>query len=104
MPTIQSQLAQRVVEKHYTPRELEYLIGFSPDYWRDQAKAGELTLRDPADPNTILAAPVEIGGELRIPASCVNAFLTRHPFRYDAGIKARNTAELRRKLAQPAAA
>lgn len=87
----------RVVEKHYSPQEASALLGFSAEYWRDQAKAGELTLVDSAS-QAVIAEPLEIGGELRIPASCLNAFLARRPFRYDAGIKARNSAELRRKL------
>lgn len=98
--TTTSQLHQRVVEKHYSPKELSYLMGFSARYWCDACKAGELTLRDANAPDLVLAQPVEIGGELRIPASCVNAYLARHPFRYDAGVKARNTGELRRILAK----
>ena len=90
----------RIVEKHYSPKELSCLLGFSSDFWRDQAKAGELTLRDVEDPNRVLATPVEIGGELRVPASAVNAFLACHTFAYDAGIKARNAGELRRILAR----
>lgn len=87
----------RVVEKHYSPVEASALLGFAPGFWRDQAKAGELTLVDSAS-QAVIAEPMEISGELRIPASCLNAFLLRRPFRYDPGIKARNQAELRRKL------
>jgi hypothetical protein len=91
--------AQRVVEKYYSPRELFYLLGFSPEFWRDKCKAGELTLRTGA-PARVVSEPVEIAGELRIPASAVNAFLGARRFFYDVGIKARNTGELRRKLAK----
>ena len=47
----------------------------------------------------VVCAPLEISGELRIPATAMNAWLARHPYRYDAGVKARNQGELRRKLA-----
>jgi len=86
----------RVVEKYYSPRELSFLIGFDERFWRQKAKEGEFTLSIGETP---LCAPLDIAGELRIPATAVNAYLARHPYRYDAGIKARNTAELRRRLA-----
>ena len=43
MPTTQQ--LSRIVEKHYSPKELSYLLGFTPNFWRDLAKAGELTAR-----------------------------------------------------------
>ncbi len=86
----------KVVEKYYSLAELRCLVGFGPRFWRERAQAGELTLRDG---DLVLAEPLEVAGELRVPASCVNAFLARHPYRHDAGVKARNQAELRRKLA-----
>ncbi len=87
---------QRVLEKFYSPRELGYLLGFSESFWRKAAQAGEFILADSA--GNIIAQPVEIAGEIRIPASSVNAYLARRPYRYDAGVKARNIGELRRKL------
>ena len=85
----------RVVEKYYSARELGVLLGFSKDFFADLAKAGEFTL---TVADQVVIQPLELGGELRIPASAVNAWLARHPYRYDAGIKARNAGELRRKL------
>lgn len=86
-----------VIEKHYSPTELEVLLGFAPRFWRDLAKAGELTL---AVGEQVIAEPKMIAGELRIPASAVNAYLARHPANPPAlGVAARSEGELRRKLA-----
>jgi len=91
---------QRVLEKFYSPRELGYLPGFRERFWREVAQAGEFVLADSA--GNVIAQPVEIAGEIRIPASSVNAYLARRPYRYDAGVKARNKGELRRKLGKGA--
>jgi hypothetical protein len=87
----------RVLEKYYSLRELTYQLGFSERFWREKAQQGELMLQD--GQGNLISEPVEIAGELRIPASAINAFLARHAYRYDAGVKARNLGELRRKLA-----
>lgn len=92
--------SQRVVEKYYSPGDLSCLLGFADKFWRERAKAGEFTLSIEGE---IVCQPLEIAGELRIPATAVNAYLVRHPYRYDAGVKARNAGELRRKLAEPVA-
>ena len=89
---------QRVVEKYYSARELGYLLGFNEQFWRQAAQAGDLTLVD--DSGAVIAQPALVAGELRIPASAVNAYLARRPYRYDAGVKARNKGELLRKLNQ----
>lgn len=86
----------KVVEKHYTVRELSWLLGFNEKWWRERAQSGDLTLRN--EDGTVIAEPLELAGELRIPASSVNGYLAKHAYRYDAGVKARNVAELRRKL------
>jgi len=102
MPTHATSVA-RVVEKYYSPRELSCLIGFDERFWRQRAKDGEFTLTidaDPDGPPTVVCQPLEIAGELRIPATAVNAFLVKHPYRYDAGVKARNAGELRRRLSR----
>lgn len=85
----------RVVEKYYSTQDLQLLVGFGDRFWRERAQAGELTLRDG---DAILAEPILLSGELRIPASAINAYLARHPYRYEAGTKARNRAELKRRL------
>ena len=87
----------RVLEKFYSVRELSYLLGFNEKWWRERAQAGDLVLMDSA--GNVVSEPVNLGGELRIPASAVNGYLARHPYRYDAGVAARNRAELRRKVA-----
>lgn len=87
--------ALRVLEKHYTARELSFLIGFNERYWRDRMKA-EPVLKDAE--GHVISQCVEISGELFAPASWANAYLARTPVHYDAGIKARNRSELERKL------
>lgn len=87
----------KIVERHYSLRELSVLFDFTPRWWRERAQAGDLVVHDNQS-GTVLAQPVELAGELRVPASCVNAFLARNPYRYDAGIAARNRGELQRKL------
>lgn len=87
----------RVVEKYYSGLELQLLVGFGEKFWRERAQSGDLTLRDG---DVVISEPLEISGELRYPASAVNAWLARHPYRYDAGIKARNRSELQRRISQ----
>jgi len=89
----------KVVEKHYSAKELSWLVGFDARWWRTRMKEEPQLLVDGA----IVSGCVEIGGEFFAPSSWVNGYLARHPVRYDAGVKARNTAELRRKLAVLAA-
>lgn len=84
-----------VVEKFYTAKELSWLIGFDARYWRDRMKTEPQLLGVGGD---IVSECREISGEFFAPASWVNSFLARHPVVYNAGIKARNTAELRRKV------
>lgn len=94
-----------VVEKYYSAGELAALIGFAARFWRERMKDGSLVLVDSATQATI-AEPVEIAGEFFAPASAVNAYLARHAVAPALGTKARNAAELRRKVAsgQPDAA
>lgn len=91
-----SERQTKVLEKFYSPRELSYQLGFGERFWRERCQAGDFTLRID---DVVIAEPLEIAGELRIPASAVNAWLAKHLYRYDAGVKARNAGELRRKLA-----
>lgn len=86
----------KVVEKYYSPLELSLQVGFGKQFWRERCQSGDLTL---TVDDVVIAEPLEISGELLIPASAVNAFLARHKYQYDAGIKARNKGELMRKLA-----
>lgn len=94
----------RPLEKYFSPRELCYLLGFADKFWRERAQAGDFTLTtaDDRGNQVTVCEPLEIAGELRIPQTGVNAWLARHPYRYDAGIRARNAGELRRKLAKTA--
>lgn len=85
-----------VVEAYYTPQDLAALWRFNQRKIRDLAKAGEFTVKDAA--GQIVAEPMEIAGELRIPASAVNAYAKAHPLVYNEGIKARNRGELLRRI------
>jgi len=78
-----------LLEMYYTINEVATLLRFSDRWVRDRINDGSFGdgVRD-------------INGDLRIPASGVNAFLSLHPRQYDLGIKARNLGELRRKLAK----
>ena len=96
-----SERIPNVIEKYYSVRELTFLLGFSERFWRERAQAGDLVWRV-AD--RVVSQPLELAGELRVPASAVNAYLAAHPYRYDAGVKARNLGELRRKLGKQEAA
>jgi|SRR6185312_3889516 len=90
----------KVLEKFYSLEELHCLLGWSREFFGDRCKAGDFTLTVPGpDGPVVIAEPVQIRGDIRVPASAVNAWLARHPYKYDAGVKARNTSELRRKLA-----
>lgn len=91
----------KVVEKFYSPAELAGLWGFSTGKIRALCKEGAFILRDST--GQIVAQPWEIAGEIRIPASAINAYAFARPYVYDAGIKARNKGELLRKLATAAA-
>ncbi len=81
-----SEQPQRVVEMFYTIAELTFLLRFSDSYIRQRVRDG------------VFPGALDIDGDLRVPASAVNAWLAQHPVRYDAGIKARNKAELRRRM------
>jgi len=91
-----SERQNKVLEKFYSPFELVCQLGFSERFWRERCQEGAFTLKID---EVVIAEVYEISGELRIPASAVNAWLARHPYRYDAGVKARNRSELSRKMA-----
>lgn len=76
-----------VVEAYYKVGHLSALLQFSDSWVRQQIKAG-------AFGDQVL----RVDGEFLVPASAVNAFLAAHQFVYSDGIKARNRAELQRKL------
>jgi hypothetical protein len=73
-----------ITEKFYSLEEVSLLLGFAPRFWREQAAKGELTLYA-EDGNTVISEPVFIAGELRIPASALNAFCARRPYRPELG-------------------
>jgi hypothetical protein len=77
----------RAVERYYSVPETAMLLSFSERWVRDRIRAEEFV------------GAVEAGGELRIPASAINAFLARHE-RLEPGIPARTVGELQRKAAQ----
>jgi predicted DNA-binding transcriptional regulator AlpA len=78
-----------VVELYYSVPELEVLLRFSSAYLRKRIHAEEF-------PGT-----VNIDGDLRVPASAVNAWLERHGLATPRGLKARTAGELRRKMGSP---
>jgi hypothetical protein len=86
----------KVLEKFYSLKDLGYQLGFSERFFADRCKAGDFTL---AIDGVVIAEPMEVSGEIRVPASAVNAWVAKHPYKYDAGVKARNKGELMRKLA-----
>lgn len=90
-----------VVESYYTVQDLATLWRFSERKIRDLVKSGAFVLRDG---DRVVAQPLEIAGEIRIPASAINAFAASHTYAYDGGVKARNQGELTRRLAQRLAA
>lgn len=89
----------KVVEAYYTPADLAALWRFSERKIRDLVKEGNFTLRNALGVTT--AEPMEVAGEIRIPASAINAYAASHAYNYSPGIKARNQAELLRKIKQP---
>lgn len=78
----------RVVELYYKVSELALLLRFSESWVRERIQAGDF------------GECLDIDGDLRIPASGVNAFLAQKPYQYSPGVKARNRGELMRKLAK----
>ena len=78
-----------VVEAYYTPSDLAALWRFSERTIRDMVKRGDFT--------TDSAEPLEIAGEIRIPASAINAYAARNTYAVARGIKARTPGELLRK-------
>jgi len=77
----------RAVECYYTVQEVSLLLRFSERWVRERINEGAFG-----------AGVRDINGDLRIPASGINAFLDSKPRFYDPGIKARNLGELRRKI------
>ena len=79
----------KVPELYFSVPELSMLLKRSEDWVRKQVKASEFGP---------LGNILSLDGDLRIPASGVNFFTERHTLEYDPGIKARNLAELRRRM------
>lgn len=76
-----------VVEMHYTTTELSCLLRRSPRWVTDKIKAGEFG-----------DGVYLVDGDYLVRASAVNSFLGSRVFSYDRGVRARNGAELRRRL------
>lgn len=85
----------RIVEKYYAVRELAFLLGFSETYIRIRIKSGEFSPSGNPMENI-----VEVGSDIRVPASGVVFWLQKHPLKSAAGmgVAARSPGELRRKL------
>lgn len=78
-----------VIERHYKLTDMELLHGFTDRFYRDKLKAGAM---GPCD------RCLFIGETILVPASGWAAFLLSHPHKPDLGTKARNRAELQRKV------
>lgn len=85
-----------VVEAYYSANDLAALWRFGAQKILAMVKAGDFTLRNAQ--GVVVAEPMEVAGEVRIPASAINDYAVRHPYRYTDEIKARNKGELLRKL------
>lgn len=90
----------QVVEAYYSPADLSALWRFGPAKIRTMAKSGDFTVRDAA--GAIVAEPMEVAGELRIPASGVNQYARSHALSVIHGVKARSKGELLRKITENA--
>lgn len=87
----------RIVELYYSISELCFLLRFSDSTIRKRVKDGDFSTPGEdglPDRSNIL----DVQGDLRVPASGVNWFLSQNALRSDPGTKARNKAELARKL------
>ncbi len=80
-----------VVELYYSVRELAFLLRFSETTIRKWIREDQFGPKERI---------LDVAGDIRVPASGVQAFAESHAFVYDHGVKARNKAELRRKLGQ----
>ncbi len=83
-----------VVDKYYSAGELVGLVGFTERWWCDHMKADPRLEVD----GVLVSQCVLVGNQYLAPASWVNHFLQARAVVYDPGIKARNLAELKRKL------
>lgn len=87
----------RVVELYYSITELTFLLRFSDSTIRKWVKEGAFSPPG-EDGLPDFTNILDVGGDLRVPASGVNFFAGNHPLRRDPGTKARNKAELMRKI------
>jgi|GEM_PF-1253740 len=89
----------RPVELFYSVSELAILLRFSDATVRRWVKEGRFSPPG-EDGKADLSNCLEIGQDIRVPASGVQFFCAHNPLKYDLGIKARNKGELIRKLKQ----
>lgn len=81
----------RAVEKYYSVGEVALLLGFSEKWVRTKISSG------------VFPGTVDCEGDIRVPASDVNAYLDSHRVFEPTPISARSEGELRRKLNASAA-
>ena len=89
----------RVVELFYTVGELAFLLRLGESTVSRKWKSGEFSPAGP-DGQPDISNIVDLGGDIRIPASGVNHYLDRHRVRRTSGVAARTVGELRRKVGQ----
>lgn len=99
-------MKQRVVELHYSVAETAFLYRFSETTIREKLKAGDFGPLDQEEAERLgLGRLLNVNEQdIRIPVSRCLYFEARHSFQYSPGIKARNTAEMKRKLCAAARA
>lgn len=96
---MEERMRSSVVELYYSISELCCIYRFSDKTVRDWVKSGRFSPPGP-DEKPDLTNILDIGGDLRVPASGCLYFQANHPLKYDLGIRARNAGEMRRKIKQ----
>jgi hypothetical protein len=84
------------VERYVSSRSVAVLWEFGEKKIIKMARDGDFTTRTSS--GEVIAEPMEVAGEIRIPVSGLNRYAKEHPYIYNDAIAARNKDELIRKL------
>jgi hypothetical protein len=87
---------RRVAQCWYSVGTLSFLLELAESTIRRRIQAGDF---GPETGEPITDYVLDLDGDLRVSTRGYFWYVSRHPYRYDAEIKARNAGELRRKLA-----
>jgi hypothetical protein len=90
-------MTPRVVELYYSVTELACLLRFSDSTVRKWVKSGAFSPPGP-DGKPDFTNILDVHGDIRVPSSGVFFFTQNNQLRRDFGTKARNKAELMRRL------